>query len=284
MLKIRTILFAIVFIFVASFVEPTNAQTWNSNAGGYNTGYGTVYGSFGLAMATQNMYNTMQMNIQRATMRQAMINKWGKAAVEKAEANARAGRTSSAGNSAAASGPVISTPPPVRKYYGAFKPDASIVPGKNIADALGDTPEEKALLKQIVQATKSGFEAEASAQALKNNIAGSLTFFIVATSTIYNESDDPSDEAVQTLFNAIDQTIDEIPEFGKMSNAQKQDLYNTFIGMAAIPLATYTEGKQTADASTVQTARQLAGELIKMVLKVDPSKVKFSNGAWEFGK
>ncbi len=59
------------------------AQTWNSNAGGWNTGYGTVYGSFGSAMATQNMYNTMQLNIQRATMRQAMINKWGLAAVEK---------------------------------------------------------------------------------------------------------------------------------------------------------------------------------------------------------
>lgn len=28
------------------------AQTWSSNAGGWNTGYGTVYSSFGLTIAT----------------------------------------------------------------------------------------------------------------------------------------------------------------------------------------------------------------------------------------
>ena len=68
------------------------AQTYNSYSGGYNTGYGTVYGSFGLAMATQNIYNTTQMQIQKLAMRQAMINKWGKAAVEKAEREAAQGK------------------------------------------------------------------------------------------------------------------------------------------------------------------------------------------------
>lgn len=40
---------------------PAFAQSWNSNAGRWNTGYGTVYGSFGYAMGRQNIYNTTQM-------------------------------------------------------------------------------------------------------------------------------------------------------------------------------------------------------------------------------
>lgn len=260
-----------------------HAQTWNSNAGGYNTGYGTVYGSFGLAMATQNMYNTMQMNMQRSIMRSAMIKKWGLAAVEKAERAARgsSGTSSSSGQSSA--GPVVSAPPPVPKKYGVFKPETTVEPGKNIADALGETPEEKALLKKIVQATKTSFETQPSAAKLKNNLAGAFAFFIVATSTIYHEAEEPSDETVETLFYAINQSLDEIPEFGRMPNREKQKLYNTLIGMAAIPLATYTEGKGNGDAATIKTARQLAGELIKIVLKVEPDKVRFANGTITFG-
>ncbi|MDP1823502.1 MAG: hypothetical protein Q8L48_09675 [Archangium sp.] len=39
-------------VVVVLLAAPCFAQSWNSNAGGWNTGYGTVYGSFGSAMAT----------------------------------------------------------------------------------------------------------------------------------------------------------------------------------------------------------------------------------------
>jgi hypothetical protein len=262
------------------------AQTWNSNAGGYNTGYGTVYGSFGLAMATQNIYNTMQMNMQRTMMRSAMIKKWGVAAVEKAEREARSGSsgvTRSSSNSTSSS-PKIGVPPPrVVRNYGVFRPDATIDTGKTIGDALGETPEEKALLKRIYQATKTAFEAQAASKGWKNNIAGAFTFFIVATSTIYHQSEDPSDETVDALYQAINESLDEIPEFGKMANRDKQGLYNTLIGFAAIPLATYTEGKEGNSAETVETSRKLAGMLMLLVLKIEPEKVRFENGTLKMG-
>jgi len=258
-------------------------QTYNSNAGGWNTGYGTVYGSFGLAQATQNIYNTTQMNIQRLMMRQAMIKKWGLAAVEKAEREAKSGSTTATRNAASErSGPIVSAPP-VKRNLGLFKPNPSIDPGKNIADALGDSPEEKNLIRQIVTATKTSFEGQPAAGRMKNRVSGALTFFVIATSGIYNDSDDPNDEAALILFDAIDQSLDEIPEFGAMSDVNKQELYNTLIGMAAIPLATYMEGQQNGDAATVQSARRLAGELLRMVMKVEPEKVRYSNGSWRFG-
>lgn len=249
------------------------AQTWNSNAGGYNTGYGTVYGSFGLAMATQNIYNTTQMNIRRLTMRQAMIKKWGLAAVEKAEREARSGSSSS--RSSSANAPKIDYVPPVAKNYGVFRPDATVNTAKIIADAIAETPEEKKLYTQIYDATKSAYEKEAAAKGWKNNIAGAFTFFLVTNSTIYHGTDEPSDETVNAIFQALNQTLDESPDFAKMPNRDKQGLYNTLIAFAGIPLAVYMEGQQNKDAETLKTASQLSGELIKLVMKVEPDRVRF---------
>lgn len=64
---------AFAFAVAALTTGVASAQTWNSSSGGYNTGYGTVYGSFGQAFATQNIYNTMQMQMQETMMRNAMI-------------------------------------------------------------------------------------------------------------------------------------------------------------------------------------------------------------------
>lgn len=260
---------------VLLFAGYASAQTWNSNAGGYNTGYGTVYGSFGLAMATQNIYNSMQMNMQRSMMRQAMIKKWGLAAVEKAEREARSGSSSGSTKKVAASGPKVEyTPPPAPKNYGLFRTDATVDTGKIIADALGETPAEKKLYMQIYTATKSAYETESAAKGWKNNIAGAFTFFIVSNSTIYHGSDEPSDDTVSALYQAINQSIDDVPEFGKMTNRDKQGLYNTLIAFAGIPLAAYTEGQQRKDEATVKVASQIAGQLIELVLKVEADKVR----------
>jgi hypothetical protein len=86
------------------------------------------------------------------------------------------------------------------------------------------------------------------------------------------------------LYEAINQSIDEIPEFGKMPNRDKQAFYNVLIAFTGIPLATYTEGKESGNADTVKTARLLAGEMIKMVLKADPESVRFENGGLVIGK
>lgn len=248
-------------------------QTWNSNAGGYNTGYGVVYGTFGLAQATQNMYNTMQINMQRTMMRQAMIKKWGLAAVEKAEREAASGRRGTTAAAKPAAGPVVQ-PRPVVKNLGKFRPDATVDTGKKIADTLGTTDDEKVLYKTIFQATKSAYESQTAAKGWKNDVAGAMTFFLVTTSTLYHDSPEPGDEKVTAIYDAVRQSIDDIPDFAAASNKDKQAMYDLFIGFAGIPLATYEEGKQGSNAQTIAIARQLSGELIKVVLKTDPAKLR----------
>src|SRR5262245_57943683 len=111
-LTLTAIIFTLVFISTGI----ANAQIYSATSGGYRTGYGTVYGSFGLAMATQNIYNTTQMAIQKAQTRALMIKKFGLAAVEKAERE-------SAAKSAKPSNPqIVVSPPPVVRNHGLFRP------------------------------------------------------------------------------------------------------------------------------------------------------------------
>lgn len=247
---------------------PAVAQTWNSNAGGWNTGYGTVYGSFGYAMATQNLYNSTQLHMQRLVMRQAMIKKFGLAAVEKAEREAKGGKAPS--NPA---GPQVSAPPPAPRHLGAFKPGRSGAVAKRFADTLGSTPEEKATLTAIVDGTRQAFEAQPETKAWRNNVAGALAFFLLSNVTVARDAAEPSDATAQAVFQALSQSVDESPELAKASPADKQQLYETLLGLTGIPLALYTEGKERQDAEQVKTARELANGMLQLVLKVDAEKI-----------
>ena len=264
------------FIFGAAVCSA--AQTYNSNSGGWNTGYGTVYGSFGVAMATQNIYNSMQMNIQRSMMRQAMIRKWGRAAVEKAERNASSGRSSQrAANtqSAAESGPVVEAPR-VPKNYGKFAASSGIDTATVFANALGETAQEREIYKKIVAESITLLSAEAAKKGWKNDIAGAMTIFILTNSVLYNGTDDPGDEFAQALYDAVRSSIDELPEFGKMANKDKHGLYNTLLALSGIPLTFYADAQQRNDPEAVATARKLAGEMLKMVFKTEPERLRLT--------
>ncbi len=255
-----------------------NAQTANVYGGGYSTGYGTVYGSFGQAMATQNIYNTMQMQMSKTMMRNAMIKKWGLAAVEKAEREVGSGSSSSAKTKGSAASPkIVVSPPPVVRNHGVFRPDATVDTGKALADALADTPEEKALIKQIYTATKAAYEKEAASRGWKNNIAAGLTFFTVTAMTVYRDAEEPGNEAMVNYFKNVNSALDETPEFATVANKDKQGYNNMLIGFSGLLLAGYLEGKQTGDADTLANYKKLAGMLVEMVLKANPETLRVEN-------
>ena len=148
--------------FVLAFLSAgvANAQIQAAGGGYYRAGYPTVYGSFGQASAAQSrMYDQVKVQTRRMTERDAQIKKWGLAAVEKAEREAAAPKGSVPSNP-----PIVVPPPPIVRNHGVFRPDPTIDTGKALADALGDTPEEKALIKQIYAATKTAYEKGSGAK------------------------------------------------------------------------------------------------------------------------
>lgn len=213
-------------------------------------------------------------------MRQALIKKWGLAAVEKAEREAAARGTSNgsiASNASNISLPSKSLP----KNYGRFRSDLMVNSAKVLSDALGETPEEKRLITGIFTDTKAAFEREAAAKGLKNNISGALTLFIITAAKVYNDKE-ADEEASDVLSDAINTAIDEMPEFSSLTNKQKQGYYDMLIGFSGLLLAGYTESKQNGDAATLNAYTELSGELIKFFLRISPERLQISNGMISF--
>jgi hypothetical protein len=180
------------------FLCVSTAAAQTATAWGYSTGYGNVYGSFGLASTMQSMYN-----VARAQ------------ALKRSESSSR---PLSSGKSSVRSTAAPAVQPRVIRNYGVFVPDPTIDTGKAFAEAHGETPEERQLIKSIYAATKTEFEKEASARGWRNNMAAGLTFFIVTAVTIYRDSDEPNDASIRSCYELLNATFDEIPEFKNVSN------------------------------------------------------------------
>jgi hypothetical protein len=267
--KLAALTFALAFLCAGV----ANAQIQAAGGGYYRAGYPTVYGSFGQASAAQSrMYDQVKVQNRRKTERDALISKWGLAAVEKAEGEAAAKATARSNQQ------IVVPPPPVVRNYGVFRPDPSVDTGKALADALGDTPEEKALIKQIYAATKVLYEKEAAQRGWKNNLAGGLTFFTATAMTVYHNAEEPSGEAANTYYKVMNLALDEIPEMGTAATKDKEGLNNTLVGFSGLLLAGYSEGKTNNDANTLASYKKLAGMLIEMVLKTDPENLRIENG------
>jgi len=251
-----------------------NAQIEAAGGGYYRAGYPTIYGSFGQASAAQGrVYDQVKVQSRRMTERDALIKKYGLAAVEKAERDAAAPKGSAPSNPQ-----IVVPPPPVVHNYGLFRADPTVDTGKALADALGGTAEEKALIQQIYTSTKAAYEKEAATRGWKNNIAAGLTFFTVVSMTVYQNAEEPGDEAVGTYYKVMNAALDEIPELAAAANKDKQGFNNMLVGFSGILLATYTEAKQNNDAEALATSKKLAGMLIQMVLKTDPDNLRLENG------
>jgi hypothetical protein len=265
--KLAALTFALAFL-CAGVV---NAQIQAAGGGYYRAGYPTVYGSFGQASAAQGrMYDQMKQQNRKTTERDALIKKWGLAAVEKAERDAASGTSTNA--------KIVVPPPPVVRNHGVFRPDNTLDTGKTLADNLADTPEEKALIKHIYTAAKAFYDKEVAAKEWKNNVAGGLTFFTVSAMTVYHDAEEPSADAANKYFTAVNSALDAIPEYATVANKDKQGFNNMLIGFSGMLLAGYSGAKQNNDANALATSKKLAGMLIEMVLKTDPENLRIENG------
>lgn len=258
-MKKISMLFAITMAFLV-FSDSANAQ-YSMGNGSYMTGYGQVYGSLGYATSLQNSYQATQNLLY--SLRRKSSSKSGSAS------------TSSSSSSSGNSSQTVSSAP---KYYGRFRPDNSVDMAKKLSE-LFKKPEERQQMKLVVETVQKLYREEAAARGWGNNLAGGMTFFMVVLSTVYQDTPQPNDEAIKAIYDAVNQSVDAIPEFAAASNKDKIMLNDLLVGFSALPFLTYIEGKKEGNADTVKTARILAGEMIKMVLKTDPNNVRFDENS-----
>lgn len=146
---------------------------------------------------------------------------------------------------------------PVKQGSVKFTPAAGDHSFQKFADDNGSGVEEKQLMMQIATSTRSLFEEQYGPKGWKNNLAGALAFFIITNMTVYNGTE-PNELTQKSLFEMLDTTFSQSPEFVNASNKDKQEFYTTLIAYSGLPLTFYADAAETIKASKkLENSRQV---------------------------
>lgn len=264
------------FIFAAALLFFTAFAAADVSAQA-EAGIGRVFSGAGSSEAASRMRAGLGVSLKRAVENTKTNKAKAKPAASAAKRRQPARKAAPVRNNA----PSRSVESPEATY---FKPDARINVAKMVADELGSNKAEKDALLMLFNATKTSFEEEVEKKGRQNNLSAAVTFFIVATSTVYHDAPEPSDEAVDQLWDALNAVLDESDAVAAMSDADKQQVYETLIVFSGLVYAGYMEGKSSGNAQTSAAYRQLAGTLIETVLQLSPDQVKFDKNGLAVGQ
>ncbi|HLA95246.1 MAG TPA: DUF6683 family protein [Pyrinomonadaceae bacterium] len=260
--------------FRSAFFRPVSLTTFllllancifaQTGGGGAAAGMGKAFEAAGKSAAAKDLQQKMNTTLLRAIAK-------GKAANTTVRRGGGQGRPKAAR-------PTPATPLPsdtADDGYTHFTPDPNSNYAAILADSLGTNDTERVYLRQLFAATKTAFEKEVAAKGRGNNLAAALTFFVASTVTVYHDDPEPSDAAIDKLWDGMNSTLDEMPAMSGLTDAEKQQMYDTLVAFSGLVLAGYSEGKTSNDPQTTQLYKKLAGALIQTVLKSDPEKLRF---------
>lgn len=148
-----------------------------------------------------------------------------------------------------------------------FTPVAGDDSVKQLADSLGNSPEERQQILQLAAAGKDMFALKYKGK-WNNTIAGAMTFFIASVATVQTERE-PDAEAQQRLFDSLNASLAQ-SDIARASNADKTALYNVLLASAGLPLVFYVDGKQHGNAAQVEQARAMAAGFSRKLLGMEP--------------
>lgn len=147
-----------------------------------------------------------------------------------------------------------------------FTPVAGDDSVKQLADSLGNTPEERQQILQLAGAGKELFAQKYKGR-WDNTLAGAMAFFIVGAYIVSTEQQ-PSAASEAELFASLDAMLAQ-SEIGRASNKDKTALYNTMLASAGLPLVVYVEGKQNKNEALVEQARTMAAGFSRKLFKME---------------
>jgi hypothetical protein len=154
-----------------------------------------------------------------------------------------------------------------------FTPGADSGVIKSLSEALGSTVEERAALAEAFTQFKQGYEAEAAKAGKANNLAVTMTFFIVSNAVAYHQTDMPSDEDTIKMSQALEQKMARVASFRAMTNSEKLRMHDWLLCMGGFALTNYLSAKQTGDAQGLATIKQFSDYALRLALGVDAAKL-----------
>lgn len=167
------------------------------------------------------------------------------------------------------------TPAPVPASNAAVKftprGDSGVV--KILSDALGSTPEERATLAEAFTGFKQSYEVEAAKAGKGNNLAVTMTFFIVANVVAYHQTAMPEDADTVKMAQSLEQRMARIPAFASLSDAEKQRMHDWLLCMAGFALTNYMSAKANNDVQGLATIKQFADYSLRLALGIEAAEL-----------
>lgn len=155
-----------------------------------------------------------------------------------------------------------------------FKPVSDSGVATVLADAFSTTPEERAGLIAAFAQIKQGYEIEVAKEGKSNDLAAAMAFFIAANVTAYQQTELPSDETVEKIYQSLRPSLAATPEFVNMSNTERQLTHDWMVYMGGFVLAGYLDAKQNGDATDLANFKEIADYSMRLALGIEGSKLK----------
>jgi hypothetical protein len=156
-----------------------------------------------------------------------------------------------------------------------FQPGEDTGFDQELSDLLTQKPEEKEGLLLIFRETKKSFQSESQKLGRENDLALAITFFISTCLMVYHQTPEPGDEAAESLYQSVAESMWETPEIGQMSNQEKHLASDKLIYVSGLILTGYLSSKESGDQATLQSYRQIAADCFESFtgLKADSIKL-----------
>src|ERR1041384_39221 len=144
---------------------------------------------------------------------------------------------------------------------------------KALADALGNTPEERTVLAQGFDQIKQGYEAEVAKEGKSHNLAAAMTFFISANVVAYHQTALPSDADSTMLFESLQRAMIKLPALAQLSNSENQRLHDWLVCMGGFTLTNYMDAQQKADKAVMATMKDFADYSLRVALGIEAKQL-----------
>lgn len=167
---------------------------------------------------------------------------------------------------------------------------ARVLPAK-FADQYGKTPEERKRLEGLLHQALNNWETQAlTRQGLGRfnelwDLSKAVPYAVAVTHGVYRGNGaPPSREMIQAAQRTLGEQIRRSPAIGKMTDLQKQEIYETQAMMTFLLESGRQAAAQSHNLEGERKIQEMAGRFLTAMVGVDPEKIELSNEGFEIKK
>lgn len=155
-----------------------------------------------------------------------------------------------------------------------FQPSPSPLLIDTLTRTLSKDRETQSLLRELFSEGQKLYEEEARRLGRSHNLAMALSYF-VGSCYMVASGREPSEASLLAFQATADEALGASPAFKKLSNRERQTLYELFVHLATLPLAGYVAALENNNPQEARVFQQLAAQLLELVLGVKPERLRF---------